>query len=105
LNRKCQKNFKAKLKSDSNFFKFNLNFSEFDSNSKKFEGKTVLPQIFSVLPFGIFWDLSQNKNFNPRTLENLLKKKICGKTEKICVLTIKNLWYNSRPKFESDLKV
>ena len=43
---------------------------------------------FDKLNYGIFWDLSQNKNFNLPTLENLLKKKICGKTEKICVLTI-----------------
>ena len=51
---------------------------------------------FDQLKYGIFWDLSQNKNFNLTTLENLLKKKNCGKTEKICVLTIKNLWYNSK---------
>ncbi len=48
--------------------------------------------------FGHFWYLSQKKKiYPPPTFENLSKKNFCGKTEKICVLIIKYLWYNRRP--------
>ena len=51
---------------------------------------------------GIFGIKVKKKKFNPPTFENLSKKNFCGKTEKICVLTIKNLWYNSRPLVTQD---